>query len=145
MNYSSIIYLVPLLPLVSFVVLGLFGRKYFRNVSGIIGTLVLLTITLISLYTAYQYFLVDGKQDGVYQTLIPFNVSWLRFSDSLAIDLGITLDPISVMMLVVVSVVSLMVHIFNAWIGPCFQYFPDLHFLGVGRCIFIPVDRFLFR
>ncbi len=113
MNYASIIYLVPLLPLVSFLLLGLFGRKYFKNASGIFGTLVLLAITVISVYTAYQYFLIDGKQGEVYQTLVPLNIKWLIFSETLSIDLGITLDPISVMMLVVVSVVSLMVHIFS--------------------------------
>lgn len=113
MNYASLIYLVPLLPLVSFLLLGLFGRKYFKNASGIFGTLVLLVITVISVYTAYQYFLIDGKQGDVYQAMIPLNIRWLNFSENLSIDLGITLDPISVMMLVVVSVVSLMVHIFS--------------------------------
>src|SRR5688572_10095886 len=102
MNYGSLIYLVPLLPLVSFVLLGVFGRRYFRNSSGILGTLVILLITVISLYTAWQYFFIDGKPGDIYQTLVPVNLGWLRFSENLSIDLGITLDPISVMMLVVV-------------------------------------------
>ncbi|HWC52370.1 MAG TPA: NADH-quinone oxidoreductase subunit L, partial [Chitinophagaceae bacterium] len=39
--------------------------------------------------------------------------SWLQFASGTSIDMGITLDPISVMMLVVVTFVSLMVHIFS--------------------------------
>lgn len=38
---------------------------------------------------------------------------WLPIGGALHIDLGILLDPISVMMLVVISTVSLMVHIYS--------------------------------
>src|ERR1700751_5292619 len=113
MNYSSYIAWIPLLPLASFVLLGLFGRKYFKNFSGVIGTVVLLAITVLSFITAYQYFFVDGKMNDVYQPIIAFDYTWLRFTGSLSINMGIILDPISVMMLVVVSFVSLMVHVFS--------------------------------
>jgi len=113
MNYSSYIALIPLLPLASFAILGLFGKKYFRNSSGIFACLILLAATLLSLYTGYHYFFADGKAGDTYQTLIPVKYNWLSFSDTMSIDMGIILDPISVMMLVVVTFVSLMVHIFS--------------------------------
>jgi NADH-quinone oxidoreductase subunit L len=113
MNYSSYIALIPLLPLAGFVILGLFGRKYFKSFSGIFGCFLLLVSTVLSLYVAYHYFFVDGKVNDVYQTLIPIKYTWLKFSSSLSIDMGIILDPLSVMMLVVVTFVSLMVHIFS--------------------------------
>jgi NADH-quinone oxidoreductase subunit L len=113
MNYSSYIALIPLLPLASFVLLGLFGRKYFKNFSGVIGCLVLLASTALAMYAAYHYFFVGEKINGVYQTLTPIKYTWLRFSSSLSIDMGIILDPISVMMIVIVTFVSLMVHIFS--------------------------------
>ena len=50
-NYAYIA-LIPLLPLASFVVLGLFGRKYFRSFSGILGTAVLLLCTVLSVWVA---------------------------------------------------------------------------------------------
>ncbi|HEY0356279.1 MAG TPA: NADH-quinone oxidoreductase subunit L, partial [Flavisolibacter sp.] len=111
-NYSYIA-LIPLLPLLTFVVLGLWGRKYFKNFSGTIGTASLLASTMLSLYAAWQYFLVDGLVNGVYQKITALNFTWLEFSPGLSIDMGILLDPISVMMLVVVSFVSLMVHVFS--------------------------------
>src|SRR5678815_5424111 len=45
--------------------------------------------------------------------MIPLQYTWLEFSPGLSIDMGIMLDPISVMMLVVVSIISLMVHIYS--------------------------------
>lgn len=113
MNYSSYIALIPLLPLAAFVLLGLFGRKYMNQSAGIIGTGLLLISTVLSIYTAYQYFFVDGKVGDTYQTITAFKFTWLSFSENVSIDMGIILDPISVMMLVVVTFVSLMVHIFS--------------------------------
>ena len=111
-NYTYIA-LIPLLPLAGFVVLGLFGRKYFRSFSGLIGTGVVLLSAVLSLWAAYQYFFVAGKVDGVYRPILAMKVAWLQFSPGIAIDMSILLDPISVMMIVVVSFVSLMVHIFS--------------------------------
>lgn len=109
----QLLVLIPLLPLATFLVLGLFGRKYFKGASGIMGVAALLGSTIISLYTAYQYFFIEGKVDGVYQKLVPLQFNWLEFSKGVSIDMGIMLDPISVMMLVIVTFVSLMVHIYS--------------------------------
>jgi NADH-quinone oxidoreductase subunit L len=110
-NYS--IALIPLLPLATFVVLGLFGRKYLSAFAGIIGTISLLISTIISLVTAYQYFFISGKINGIYQPIIALKYTWLQFTPAVSIDMGIMLDPISMMMIVVVTFVSLMVHIFS--------------------------------
>lgn len=115
MSYSSYILLIPLLPLLAFVVLGLFGKKYFNTSAGIIATGLLLISTGLSIYTAWHYFLVDVKVNDVYQPIKAFQYTWLVFNDHLQIDMGVLLDPISVMMLVVISFVSLMVHIFSLW------------------------------
>ena len=111
-NYLYILW-IPLLPLATFVVLGLFGRKYFAKTAGIIGTASLLTSTLLSFVAAKQYFFVDGKVNGVYQKIIALKYTWLQFSPNVSIDMGVIVDPISVMMLIVVTSVSLMVHVFS--------------------------------
>jgi NADH-quinone oxidoreductase subunit L len=113
MSHPIYIVLIPLIPLVCFLVLGIFGRKYFTNSAGIIGTLGLLTSTLLSLSTAYEYFFVSGKVNGIFQKIEVIKFTWLEFSPGVSIDLGILIDPITVMMLVVVSFVSLMVHLFS--------------------------------
>jgi len=132
MNYSSYIALIPLLPLAGFVLLGIFGRRYFKNSSGIIGTGLLLVSAVLSLYAAYNYFFVDGKVGDSYQTITAFKLTWLSFSENVSIDMGIILDPISVMMLVVVTFVSLMVHIFSLGYMKGEERFPTYYaFLGL--------------
>ncbi len=111
-NYLYLIW-IPLLPLATFVLLGLFGRKYLPNVAGFIGTASLFTSTILSFVAAKQYFFEDGKVNGVYQKIVAFKYVWLEFSPNVSIDMGIIVDPISVMMLVVVTSVSLMVHVFS--------------------------------
>ncbi|MEN9686137.1 MAG: NADH-quinone oxidoreductase subunit [Bacteroidota bacterium] len=111
-NYFYIIW-IPLIPLISFLVLGIFGRKYIKTVSGPLGTLSLLASTVLSFVTAGQYFFVDGKLNGVYQKITAFKYVWLSFTPNVSIDISIIVDPISVMMLVVVTFVSLMVHLFS--------------------------------
>ena len=111
-NYFYILW-IPFLPLATFVLLGLFGRKYFAKSAGMIGTLSLLTSTILSFIAAKQYFFVDGKVNGVYQKIIALKYTWLQFSPNVSIDMGIIIDPISVMMLIVVTSVSLMVHVFS--------------------------------
>ncbi len=96
-----------------FVLLGLTGHKLKPKLSGLLGTGGLALVTILSYVTAYSYFFSSEKVDGAFQKIIAFNITWLQFTDKLHIDLGVLLDPISVMMLVVISTVSLMVHIYS--------------------------------
>ncbi len=108
----SYIYLIPFIPLAVFLLLGLNYKRIKPAVSGYIGVLGLLVSAVLSYYTAYQYFFVHGKANGVYKPIIDRHV-WMNFTDTLAIDMGLYVDAISVMMLVVVSTISLMVHVYS--------------------------------
>ena len=110
MEYSYV-FLILLLPLLSFLVLGLAGMKMSHKTAGLIGTTSLGIVTALSYMTAFSYFTAD-RVDGVFQTLVPYNFTWLPLG-KLHFDIGILLDPISVMMLIVISTVSLMVHIYS--------------------------------
>lgn len=96
---SYVVYIL-LLPLASFVILGLFGKKSF---AGIVGTLVLLACTVLSIMAAYEY----------HEPVTVMKYTWLPFASGLSIDMGIMLDTPAVMMLVVISFISLMVHVFS--------------------------------
>jgi NADH-quinone oxidoreductase subunit L len=113
LNVTTCVLLITLLPLGGFLILGLFGRKYFSKSSGIIATGLLLAATLLALYTAYAYFFELGKVNGIYEKLVPLKLTWLEFSPGVSIDMGILLDPITCMMLVVITFISLMVHIYS--------------------------------
>jgi NADH-quinone oxidoreductase subunit L len=111
-NFNYTIWIL-LLPFLMFIVLGLAGHKYFPKLSGILGTCGLAIITVLSYVTAYNYFFTSEKLDGAFQKITAFNFIWLQFTDKLHIDIGGLLDPISVMMLVVITTVSFMVHIYS--------------------------------
>lgn len=109
--------LILLLPLLSFLVIGLpdfAGNKYAwsHKTAGLIGTCSIGLVTVLSYITAFQYFTAPRLADGTFATLVPYNYTWLPLGN-LHFDLGILLDPISVMMLIVISTVSFMVHIYS--------------------------------
>ena len=105
--------LILLLPFLSFLILGIGGKWMSHRTAGAIGTLILGAVVVLSYVTAFQYFSAPRLEDGTFATLIPYNFTWLPFTETLRFDLGILLDPISVMMLIVISTVSLMVHIYS--------------------------------
>ncbi len=108
----SYIYLIPIIPLVVFLILGINYQKIKPSISGLIGVGGLLVSALLSYYAAYQYFFVYGKIEGKFPAIIEKSV-WMNFTETLHIDMGILVDSISIMMLVVVSTISLMVHIYS--------------------------------
>ncbi|MDD7564385.1 MAG: NADH-quinone oxidoreductase subunit L [Alloprevotella sp.] len=106
--------LILLLPFLSFLFLGICGKWLSHKTAGTVGTCVLAVVAVLSYVTAYEYFTAPRLADGTFATLMPINFTWLPFfNGSLHFDLGIMLDPISVMMLIVISTVSLMVHIYS--------------------------------
>jgi NADH-quinone oxidoreductase subunit L len=112
MNYSFTVWIV-LVPFVVFVVTGLFGWRLKSWISGILGTAGLMTSFLLSVFTAWHYFYKTLPVQEAYPVIIAAKTTWLQMTDKLHIDLGVLLDPISVMMLVVITTVSFMVHIYS--------------------------------
>ena len=94
-------------------ILSLGSKRIGPSVSGLLGTSVLAITALLSLYVAYGYFFEFGSSVGEFTKHIVSQFQWLRFNDNLSIDLGIMLDPISVMMLLVITLVSTMVHLYS--------------------------------
>lgn len=116
----SYAFLILLLPFLSFLLLGLLGTKMPKKVAGYIGTALMLVVVCLCYYTAYQYFFGVGREaSGLYPTVTAFNLTWLDFGKSpifgidLLFKIGFRLTPISTMMLLVITTVSLMVHIYS--------------------------------
>ncbi|MEI6677905.1 MAG: NADH-quinone oxidoreductase subunit L [Mariniphaga sp.] len=105
--------LIPLIPLFVFLLLGLTGHKMKPVVSGLIGSSGLGISAILAYATAIKYFWTGHTAGTAYTSLKAFEVQWLHLTDKLTIHLGVLIDPISVMMLVVITTVSLMVHIYS--------------------------------
>ena len=98
------------LPFLSFVITGLLKGRIKASLTGLIATSVIGISTVLSYLTAYKYFIVNKSTP--YVAVEAMSTTWLRFSQ-MDVDFGILLDPISVMMLVVITTVSFMVHIYS--------------------------------
>jgi len=110
---AGLIALIPLLPIFCFLLIALVGKNAFPRFCGVLGTISILGSFVLSLIVAVQYFFQVGKVNGVYQQLMPVKFEWLQFSPNVSIDMGILLDSISVMMILIVTFISLMVHIYS--------------------------------
>ncbi len=113
MNSYAYTLLIPLIPFLVFVFVGLFEDKLKGKLGGLIGTAGLGIGTFLSYYTAFKYFITDHVAGTGYTSLKAFEITWLHLTDKLTINLGVLIDPISVMMLVVITTVSFMVHIYS--------------------------------
>ena len=102
-----------LLPLLSFVVLALAGKRINPKMAGLIGTTSTVIAALLAFYIAEGYFFEFGKVAGAYTHQIVLQLPWLQFTNDLSIDIGIVLDSLSVMMLVVITLVSAMVNLYS--------------------------------
>ncbi|MBQ9077718.1 MAG: NADH-quinone oxidoreductase subunit L [Muribaculaceae bacterium] len=109
--------LILALPLCMFLLLGIFGNKMSHKMAGILGTLGMGVTLILAYSTAFTYFFsgnelfVDAAGNRL-QHLV-FDQTWLAFTQHLVIKLGFLLDPISAMMLVVITTISFMVHLYS--------------------------------
>lgn len=106
------------LPLTMFLVLGLFGHKMSHKLSGILGTAGMGTTMVLAYIVSFTYFFsgnpafIDAETHTRLQAVI-FNQDWLAFTPQLVIRLGFLLDPISALLLVVITTISFMVHLYS--------------------------------
>ena len=99
-----------------FLLLGIGGKWMSKQFAGVLGTLAMGVTTIIAYSIALTYFFgtTQGQiVDGVRQQLQVLDFTWLQFTDNLVIKLGVLLDPITAMMLIVISTVSFMVHLYS--------------------------------
>ncbi|MBO4995837.1 MAG: NADH-quinone oxidoreductase subunit L [Muribaculaceae bacterium] len=100
-----------------FLILGLLGMKMSHKLAGILGTAGMGVTLVLAYFTAFTYFFSGSpdfvSSEGQRLQYIVFNVDWLQFYDNLVIRLGFLLDPISALLLVVITTISFMVHLYS--------------------------------
>ncbi|WP_408008604.1 NADH-quinone oxidoreductase subunit L [Pseudalkalibacillus sp. A8] len=99
---NPIIWLIPVLPLLSFVLLLLFGRRL-KEASALVGSL----LTLGSLILSVVIFMGQWGGEPVKQTL-----EWLAIGDTV-LTVGYEINPLNALMLVIVSFVSFLIQVYS--------------------------------
>ncbi len=104
MTMQQIYLAIPLLPLFAAIVVGLFGKNLPRAAAHV--------LTILGVGAAFGlsvYVLNDALLGHVYNETV---YSWLK-SGNVSFEIGFLIDRLSAMMMVVVTFVSLMVHIYT--------------------------------
>jgi len=104
MTMQQIYLAIPLLPLLAAIIIGLFGKHLPRAAAHVV------TIAGVALSFALSvYVLKDAMVSQPYNETV---YSWLK-SGNFSFEIGFLIDRLSAMMMVVVTFVSLMVHIYT--------------------------------
>lgn len=108
MEKSLQIIWIPLLPLISFMLLGLMARRMPAWLAGWLSTAIMAIAFVLSLSVTYDFFQSPQEVGGILAS-----TTWLDFGNGLAIQWGFWLDRLSAIMLVIVTLVSVLVHVFS--------------------------------
>ena len=108
--------LILAIPIAMFLILGIGGVVMPRKVAGVLGILGMGTCMTLCYIVSFTYFFSGDPAfivDGIRQQFQVFDVTWLAFTQKLVVNLGFLLDPISAMMLVVITTISFLVHLYS--------------------------------
>ena len=97
--------LLILLPLIGFLINGLFGKKLSKNLSGIIGSGAIFGSFIFS--CIYFFMLVKGAQATEVKLF-----DWISFGN-IHIDFGVLIDQLSAMWLMIVTGIGFLIHVYS--------------------------------
>jgi len=106
---SDLLFLIPALPFAGFLLLSLSGKQLARKTVAVIGCGSVGLSALLSLGIAARFFLTPPEGGRIVQVL----GTWLA-AGKLSIDLAFALDPLSLIMVLVITVVGFLIHVYSS-------------------------------
>ena len=103
----NLIALVPLFPLIGFIINGFFGKKLSKGLSGTIATLSVLASFIVSLIIFIQLKEATGKSQIIVNLF-----SWIN-SDTLQIPFEFLIDPLSTWFLLIITGIGFLIHLYS--------------------------------
>src|SRR5215469_16514895 len=103
------LWIIPLLPLAGAAINGFFGRRFSRLLVSIVALGSTGIALVYALWVTVQFFNLPQAQVPHIETLLP----WIHTSDFL-VNYGFYLDQLSLVMLLVVTGVGFLIHIYSA-------------------------------
>src|SRR6202035_5352551 len=103
---SNYVYLVPLFPLIGFLINGLFRKSISKSLAGFIGSAMILASFIVSAGIFFQV-----KQEGFQ----PVTVTLFQFihAGNLKIPFSFLVDPLSTIFLLIVTGVGFLIHLYS--------------------------------
>jgi NADH-quinone oxidoreductase subunit L len=100
--------LIPLFPFLGFVVNAVFGRRLPKSVSGGLASLAMLASFAVSATVVWQLVGLPAEERSIEQVIY----TWLA-SDDFTLPLAFHLDPLSAVMILVVTGIGSLIHIYS--------------------------------
>jgi len=142
MRMTDLVWLVPLLPLLGFLFNGLLARSFSEKTIGWIGTASVGASFIVSL-AIFAELVGMSSQSRLVQKVV---YTWM-FSGDLQVPIGFLVDPLSVVMMLVVSGVGCIIHAYS--IGYMHgevgfrRYFAYLNLFVFNMLILVSANNFL--
>jgi len=103
---SNYVYLVPLFPLIGFLINGLFRKSIPKSLSGLIGSAMILASFVVSAGIFFQV-----KQEG-FQPVIVTLFQFIH-AEKLTIPFSFLVDPLSTLFLLIITGVGFLIHLYS--------------------------------
>src|SRR4051812_2061164 len=135
--------LIPLFPFLGFLVNSMLGRRLPKSVSGGLASLVMVVSFAVSAMVVWQLAGVEPAQRAIEQTLY----TWISSGD-LTIDLAFRADPLSAVMLLVITGIGSLSHISAAAYmhdepdSECARYFSYLNLFASFMLVLVLGSNF---
>jgi NADH-quinone oxidoreductase subunit L len=139
---ADYIWLVPLFPLIGFIVNGLYGRKLAEKQVGLVGCAAIGLSFITSLVIFLDVLNLPANQRSITKTVY----SWIATGD-FNVDIGFLIDPLSLVMILVITGVGFLIHVYS--IGYMHgdrgyaRYFAFLNLFTFAMLLLVLGDNFL--
>ena len=118
MDFLNLIWLIPLFPAAGFVINGLFGKRLSKTVVGVIACGAVLISFIFAAGAVYQLIQLEGEQRSHTVKLYEwFNAGPAHIKSGevsrFSVDWAFLLDPLSAVMVLVVTGIGFLIHIYS--------------------------------
>ncbi len=136
------VWLIPLFPLMGFLINGLFGSRFKQSQIGAIASAAIGLSFIVSVTIFFQVLQLPASERSISKTIY----TWIRTGD-FQVDISFLIDPLSLVMLLVVTGVGLLIHVYS--IGYMHgdrsfaRYFAYLNLFTFSMLLLVLADNFL--
>src|SRR5437867_473098 len=139
------VWLIPAFPLAAFLVNGLFGRRWLGHLTGLIGSAAIGASAIVAIGVFFEVLA------GHSRTIVPLTIAGIRYQwiavGDFSVDVSALVDPLSAVMLLVVTVVSFLIFVYsNGYMehdAGFYRFFAWLSLFVFAMLILVMADNYL--
>src|SRR3989441_1913786 len=136
---------IPAFPLAAFLVNGLFGRRWLGHLTGLIGSAAIGASAIVAIGVFFEVLGGHGR------TVVPLTIAGIRYHwiavGDFSVDVSALVDPLSAVMLLVVTVVSFLIFVYsNGYMAHdhgFYRFFTWLSLFVFAMLILVMADNYL--